>query len=146
MGGDRVWGSDWSVPGVWHVHTAHVWFYHVHFRTVKIDVYDWDRDGRQVHELMCSFSCAHWSSSQTTWYIHQESQSSSGSRKGDGRHTADLLDSSLVHCLPPFSSPSSPTPTALQPKLGTQAIKALGFCSGSVPAAAAYPPMASLQP
>lgn len=45
-GGDRVQGSGWSVPGVWHVHIAHVWIYHVHFRTVKIDVYDWDRDGR----------------------------------------------------------------------------------------------------
>lgn len=54
-----VWVSVWGVPWVWHVHTAHVWIYHVwhvhtahvwlyhvHFRTVKIDVYDWDRDGR----------------------------------------------------------------------------------------------------
>lgn len=45
-GGCQSTGKWLGCPGVWHVHTAHVWIYHVRFRTVKIDVYDWDRDGR----------------------------------------------------------------------------------------------------
>lgn len=33
-----------SVSRIYHTHSAYV--YLLHFRTVKIDVYDWDRDGR----------------------------------------------------------------------------------------------------
>ena len=33
-----------GVSQIYHTHPAYV--YLLHFRTVKIDVYDWDRDGR----------------------------------------------------------------------------------------------------
>lgn len=39
-----VWLRAEGVSKIYHSHPAHL--YLLHFRTVKIDVYDWDRDGR----------------------------------------------------------------------------------------------------
>lgn len=42
---DDLCAVEWvGVSLIYHTHPAYV--YLLHFRTVKIDVYDWDRDGR----------------------------------------------------------------------------------------------------